>query len=92
MAILPHEINVTVYRRQVAIIKGDETERLGFFHKWSENGDEDFALIENTEGKLEYIPTFAFRFLPIGDEMLPAELEKIYFEMGILKGDTADAN
>ena len=85
MAILPHEIAFTFERRQVAITKGDGTERLGFFHKWSECGDDDFALVENAEGKLEYIPPHAMRFLPVGDDVAPKELEKIYKEHGIIK-------
>jgi hypothetical protein len=85
MAILPHEIIITTERRQIAIMMGDHTERLGFFHKWSENGDEDYALVENTEGHLEYIHPEAIRFLPIGNEVIPKELEKIYRNIGILK-------
>lgn len=88
MAALPHEITFTTERRQVAITKGDMTERLGFFHKWSETGDDDLALVENTEGTLEYIPVHAIRFLPIGDDILPKELEKIYKEMGLLKKES----
>lgn len=87
MALLPHEITITTERRQVAITKGDGSESLGFFHKWSENGDEDFALVENAEGHLEYISPEAMRFLPIGNKMAPKELEKTYREIGILKGD-----
>ena len=82
--LLPKEITITTERRQVAIMKGDGTERLGFFHKWSENGDEDFALVENTAGALEYIPVHAFRFLPVGDDIFPEKLEEIYKENGIM--------
>lgn len=82
----PPEITVVTERRHIAILKGDGTERLGFFHKWTECGDNDYALIENTEGSLEYIPVHAFRFLPIGDDMAPIEVEKAYHEMNILKG------
>lgn len=85
MAMLPHEIAVTVVRRQVAITKGDGTERLGFFHKWSECGDDDFALVENADGTLEYIPPHAIRFLPVGDDIAPKELEKAYKKLGIMK-------
>lgn len=85
MAILPHEIAVTVERRQVAITKGDGIERLGFFHKWAKCGFGYFALVENTEGTLEYVNPHAIRFLPVGDEILPEELEKIYIEQGIIK-------
>ncbi len=85
MAVLPHEITFAFERRQVAITKGDETERLGFFHKWTECGDDDFALVENTDGTLEYIPPHAMRFLPIGDDVAPKELEKIYSELGFIK-------
>lgn len=92
MDILPHEIKITNHRRQVAITKGDLTERLGFFHKWTENGDEDFALVENAEGGLEYVPVHAMRFLPIEDDIAPKELEKIYRDIGILKGATDERN
>ena len=85
MALLPHEIKITTEHRQIAITKGDHTERLGFFHKWSEKCGEDYALIENTDGQLEYIHPEVMRFLPIGNEMAPKELEKTYREIGILK-------
>lgn len=86
MAILPHEITFTMHRRKVAILDKGFTERLGFFHKWTENGDDDYALIENTDGFLEYIPVHMFRFLPLDDEVNPKELEKIYHEFGLMKG------
>ena len=90
MATFPHEIAITYHRRKIAITKGDLTERLGFFHKWTENGDEDFALVENVEGDLEYVPVHAIRFLPVDNEIAPKELEKIYQEIGILKGNNND--
>jgi hypothetical protein len=86
MAMLPHEITMTIHCRKVAIMKGDGTERLGFFHKWSENGDDDYALVENTEGCMEYVPVHAFRFLPVDDEIKATELEKIYHEIGLMVG------
>ena len=92
MAMFPKDIKIIRERRQVAIMMGDMTERLGFFHKWTENGDEDFALVENAEGGLEYVPVHAMRFLPIEDDIAPKKLEKIYRDIGILKGATDERN
>lgn len=91
MAMLPpNEMTVIFERRQVAITKGDGTERLGFFHKWTENGDDDFALVENTDGTLEYIPPHAIRFLPVDDDIAPKELEKAYKNLGIIKAGASE--
>ena len=85
MARLPHEITFTVERRQAAVMQDDGTEKLGFFHKWTKCGNDDFALVENAEGIIEYIPPHALRFLPIGDEIAPKQLEKMYKELGLIK-------
>ena len=80
---IPGEITIVTERRKVAIMKGDGTERLGFFHKWN---IDDFAIVENTEGRIEYLRSFEFRFLPVDNEFGAHELEKIYREIGLLKG------
>ena len=78
-------------RRQVAILMPDESERLGFFHKWSELhlpvlGTQDRALVEATDGTLTYVSANCIRFLPIDNKVAAEELENIYRENGILKG------
>jgi len=91
MANLIREITITVERRQVAVLMPDGSERLGFFHKWSElhlpvSGTQDRALVEAPDGTMEYISANCIRFLPIGNKIPPRELEEIYHENGILKG------
>ena len=90
MAVLPHEIAITTHRRKIAFPypnRDSQTERLGFFHKWTTNGTGDYALVEMTDGKMTYIRCDCVRFLPVDDEMLPSEMEKAYRQMGLLKGE-----
>ena len=88
MANLIREIIVKQERRQVAVRMPDGSEKLGFFHKWSYDSDleVDYALIEATDGTMEYATIDRFRFLPIGNEIPAEKLEAIYRENGILKG------
>ena len=85
MAAIPSEIIIKTQRSRVAIINGDLTERLGFFHKWSEINGADYALIENTEGRLEYIPAYLIRFLHTKINEAAGQ-ERLYRDTGILKG------
>ena len=69
----------------------DGSERLGFFHKWSElklpvSGTQDQALVEAPDGTMTHVDAHCIRFLPIGNEVPPCELETMYRENGILKG------
>lgn len=82
----PYEIAIVMHRRQIAITNNDGTERLAFFHKWNECGDDDYALVENTGGRLEYVRPEKIRFLFVDDDVLPEVLEKTYHDIGILKG------
>ncbi len=84
--LLPNEIEIVMHRREIAIINNDGTERLAFFHKWNVCGDDDYALVENTGGRLEYVRPEKIRFLFVDDEVLPELIEKSYHDMGILKG------
>lgn len=91
MANLIREITIKQERRQVAVLMPDGSERLGFFHKWSELelpvlGTQDRALVEAPDGTMTYVSASHIRFLPIGDEVAPCELETVYRENGILKG------
>jgi hypothetical protein len=91
MAKLFQDITVKVKRRQVAVRMPDGSERLGFFHKWSElklpvSGTQDRALVEAPDGTITYVDAHCIRFLPIGDEISAEELETMYRENGILKG------
>lgn len=91
MAGLIHKITVKKERRQVAVLMPDGSEKLGFFHKWSElnlpvSGTQDRALVEGIDGTLTYISANCIRFLPIGNKISAEELETIYRKNGILKG------
>lgn len=88
MAGLIREITITVERRHVGILCADGVEKLGFFHKWTYDNQlkKDVALVEMADGWMEYFNTDVIRFLPIGDEIHPKELEKTYRELGILVG------
>lgn len=86
MKVYPPEIVITYYHRRIAILMSDGTERLGFFHKWTERDGKDYALIENTEGTFEYVTVEAIRILPIDNEVPSKELEEAYREINILKG------
>lgn len=79
---MPNEITIVTERRKVAILKGERAEQLGFFHKWTED---NYALVENTDGHVKCIQASEFRFLPVDNEVEAHELEKIYREIGLLK-------
>ena len=85
------EITITKERRQVAVRQPDGSERLGFFHKWTELdlpvlGVQDRALVEAPDGTMTYVSASHIRFLPIGNAVPAEELEEAYRKNGILKG------
>lgn len=81
------EIIVKQERREVAVAMNDGSEELGWFHKWSydSNLENDYALVEFGDGRLQYVRYDRLRFFMIPGEHSLEYLNKAYKEMGALK-------
>lgn len=86
MTLLPKDITIRMEQRKVAIRMENGYERLGIFHKWTEIDRMDYALIENTDGGMEYIPMYRIRFLPLDNEISRDDFADIMRRHGILRG------
>ena len=82
------EIIIKPEQREVAIRNPDKSERLGIFHKWTYDSSScnDFALVENTDGIMEYVPYYSIRFMPVEFEPPLKEKEKMYMQIGLMEG------
>lgn len=86
------ELIVKNERRLCAVLLADDTEKMGFFHKWTNNFEDlevvDYGLIEMADGIMKYVPAESIRFLNINEEVTcPKLMEEQLNKLGILNGD-----
>jgi hypothetical protein len=86
MNLIPKDVTIRMEQRKVAIRMENGYERLGIFHKWTELDRMDYALIENTDGGMEYIPMHRIRFLPMDNAIPLNDLADTLRKYGVLRG------
>ena len=91
MARVPNKVVHVQERRLCAILKEDDTEILGVFHKWTEkyddNGVIDCALVEQKNGTMLCIDAECIRFLQSPWDIPLAEMEDSLNKAGIINGE-----
>lgn len=86
MNLIPRDVTIRMEQRKVAIRMENGYERFGIFHKWTEIDRMDYALVQNTDGGMEYIPMYRIRFLPMDNTVPLNDLEDTLRKFGILRG------
>lgn len=86
------ELIVKRERRLCAVLLKDDTEKMGFFHKWSDKFEDlevvDYGLVEMADGTMHYVPAESIRFLHLDEEVVcPKLYEEQLNKLGILNGD-----